>query len=321
MRTVLIGNPVAGRKGGLPTNASTIDAAVAALHAVGVVPDVWLTRAPDDPLAFARRAVAEGYERIIGAGGDGTVEAIAQALVGTPVSLGVMPLGSVMNLARTLGIPRDLHEAARLIASGHLLCMDVGQANDRYFLEYAGVGLDAALYPLTERLDSGQWASLRDLLRVVLRYRPQKVTVSIDGEVHTLRALLVVVANTPYLGPAVELTPEAKVDDARLDVKVFDRFSLLELVRYGVQLLRGQRPRHPRVYCFRGRTVAVSSSRPLPAHADIQPVGTTPITFRVVPRALRVIANPTLWRPSELSPVSRPLATLETAPHRAAAGC
>jgi YegS/Rv2252/BmrU family lipid kinase len=314
MRAVLIGNPLAGRKGGLPTNTATVDDAIAALHAAGVVPAIWLTQGPADPLAFARRAVADGYELVIGAGGDGTIEAIAPALVHTPVALGVMPLGSVMNLARTLGIPRDLHEAARLIAAGHLLQMDVGEANGHYFLEYAGVGLDAALYPLTQQLDSGQWSSLGDLLRVALRYRPHKVTLSVDGEVHTLRALLIVVANTPYFGPAVELTPEAKVDDARLDVKVFDRFTLLELVRYGFQLLRGQRPHHPRVRQFRGRSIAVASSRPLPAHADIQSVGTTPVTFRVVPRALRVIANPTLWQGSEPSPVSRPLVAAEGLP-------
>lgn len=305
MRTVLIGNPGAGRKAGLPTNTGTVDDAIAALHAVGVQPEVWLTRGPADPPAFARRAVAEGYELVIAAGGDGTVEEVARGLVGTPVTLGVMPLGSVMNLARTLGIPRDLREAARLIADGRLLCMDVGEANGHYFLEYAGVGLDAALYPLTQQLDRGQWTSLRDLLRVALRYRPMKVTISVDGEVQTLPALLVVVANTPYFGPAVELTPEAKVDDARLDVKVFDRFTLLELVRYGFQILRGQRPHHPRVRQFRGRTIAIASSRPLPAHADIQSIGTTPVSFRVVPRALHVIANPTLWEGMDSSPVSR----------------
>jgi YegS/Rv2252/BmrU family lipid kinase len=304
MRAVLIGNPMAGRKGGLSTNNGTVDDAIAALQDAGLAPEVWLTKGPGEATDLARRAVDEGYEVVIGAGGDGTIEEVAQPLVGSPTSLGVMPLGSVMNLARTLAIPRELSEAARIIREGRLLQMDVGEVNGRYFLEYGGVGLDAALYPLTHELDRGRWASLKDLLHVALNWRPMKVTLSVDGEVSNYRALLVVVSNTPYFGPAVELQPDAKVDDRQFDIKVFDRMSMLELARYGFQALRGQRPHHPRVIQLRGKTVAVSSSRPLPAHADIDAIGTTPVTFRLVPHALRVWANPTLWDNIEPSPVS-----------------
>lgn len=295
MRAVLIGNPMAGRKGGLSTNDRTVDHALAALRAAGLEPDCWLTQGPGDASTLAARAVAEGYDTVIGAGGDGTIEEVAQPLVNAAAALGIMPLGSVMNLARTLGIPRDLGEAAKLIGGGRQLAMDVGEVNGRYFLEYAGVGLDAALYPLTQQFDSGQWSSLAEMLRIVFRYRPLKITLSIDGQVSTRRALLVVVANTPYFGPAVELTPEAKVDDRCFDVRVFDRFSRWELLRYAFQILRGARAYSPRVYHFRARTVGVSSSRPLPAHADIVPIGHTPVTFRLLPHALRVWANPTLW--------------------------
>jgi diacylglycerol kinase family enzyme len=205
-----------------------------------------------------------------------------------------------MNLARTLGIARDLKEAAQTIRAGRLLAMDVGEVNGRYFLEYGGVGIDAALYPVTNEIDSGQWASLWTMLQIVFRYRPLNMTLSIDGETTKVRALMVVVANTPYFGPAVELNPEAKIDDRQFDVKVFDRFSRTELLCYGLAISRGQRPYSAKVRRFQGRTVAVSSSRPLPAHADIQPIGETPVTFRLVPHALRVWANPALWeQPAE----------------------
>src|SRR5262249_30465759 len=229
---------------------------------------------------------------------------VAQPIVGTEATLGVMPLGSVMNLARTLGIARDLQEAAAVIRGGRLLQMDVGAVERQYFLEYAGVGIDAAVYPLLQQIDRGAWASVWTLLRVAFRYRPRKLTLSVDGQRRSLRALMVVVANTPYIGP-LELNPEAKVDDHRFDIKVFGQFSRLELLTYGLQIARGTRAYHPRVWRLRGRTVSVASSRPLPAHADIQPIGSTPITFRVVPSGLRVWANPALWERPEPTAVAQ----------------
>jgi diacylglycerol kinase (ATP) len=292
MRAVLIGNPVAGRKAGLTTNPLTIVDAVAALQAAGIEPAVWLTEGAGDAERLARRAVADGAEAVITAGGDGTVQEVAQALVGTDMPLGIMPLGSVMNIARALGIPHDLAAAARLIRDARCLRMDVGQVDGRYFLECAGVGIEAALFSLLHEIDSGRWGSLRTLFRTALRYQPTKLTLGIDGRAERACALMVSVANIPYFGWSFELHPEAKVDDRQFEVKVFNRFSRWELFQFGLQIARGTRPYHPKLQTLRGRTIAVSSSRPLPVHADTHLIGTTPVTFRLVPHGLRVFANP-----------------------------
>lgn len=294
MGAVLIGNPNAGRKGGLSTNVATVDDAVAALRSIGLAPDVWLTTAPGHAAEHARHALGTGYELVIAAGGDGTIHEVAGPLVNTDVTLGIMPLGSVMNLARTLGIPRDLGAAARIIAARNLVHMDVGLVNGRHFLEYAGVGIDAALTPLLNQIDSGRWWSLGDLFRVAFRYRPIRMVISVDGRRTTVKALMVVVANTPYYGAGFELSPDAEVDDRRFDVTVFDRFSRWELIRYGWQIYRGRRPYHPSVHRMHGRSVAISTSRPLPAHADTYLAGTTPLRFQLLPGALAVAAGPTV---------------------------
>src|SRR5262245_42212592 len=91
MRAVLVGNPTAGRKLGVSTNAMAVDGALAALRAEGLQPDVWLTEGPGHATELARRAVEVGYQVVIAAGGDGTVHEVAQALVGQPATLGVMP--------------------------------------------------------------------------------------------------------------------------------------------------------------------------------------------------------------------------------------
>jgi YegS/Rv2252/BmrU family lipid kinase len=282
-----------------------VEDAAAALEAYGITPDVWLTAGPGDATTLARRAVNEGYHLVVAAGGDGTVHEVAQPLVGTDVTLGIMPLGSVMNLARTLGIGRELHDAASIIAAGRAVRMDVGEARGRYFLEYGGVGLDAALIPLTAQMDLGRWSSFPALLRTVLRYRPRRLRIDVDGREFVTPALLIIIANTPFYLWAFELNPEARIDDRQFSIRIFSRFSLLELALYIFQIARGKRPYHPNLRTVEGRTVTVASSgRPMAAHADTHLIGRTPVTFHLIPNALRVLASPLLWSPDGPSVVT-----------------
>jgi len=118
MRCTLIVNRRAGRKGGLPVNLGTADDALAALAAHGIAPAVAETARPGHATELARAAALAGDDVVIAAGGDGTVREAATGLIGSHVPLGVMPLGSVMNVAHMLGIPRDPQEAAAVIAAG-----------------------------------------------------------------------------------------------------------------------------------------------------------------------------------------------------------
>jgi diacylglycerol kinase (ATP) len=299
MRAVLIGNPSAGQKAGFSTNSGTVDDAVAALREIAIDPVVWLTSEAGDGTVLARRALDQGFELVIAAGGDGTVQEVAQPLVGTAATLGVMPLGSIMNVARTLGITRDLAQAAEVIASGRLLAMDVGQVRDRYFLEYASVGIDAHLRPLWHQIDAGRWSLIRAFVRALLRYRSRRMTIRVDGQEHRVHALMTVVANTPYFGWAVEMHPEAKIDDGCFEVKIFNRFTVAELLIFGIKLRCGLRPRPDKIRHLRGKAVEITARRPLAVHADVKPSGTTPVSFQIVPQALRVWANPELWDKAE----------------------
>src|SRR5438067_4060674 len=131
----LIVNPQAGRKLGMPTNTATLEAVESALAEAGIRVQLEETRSPRHATELARQAVRDGCKLVIAAGGDGTIAEAGEGLVRTNAALGIMPLGSIMNMARTLCIPRDLHEAARTIAGGRVLAMDVGQVQQHIFLE------------------------------------------------------------------------------------------------------------------------------------------------------------------------------------------
>jgi YegS/Rv2252/BmrU family lipid kinase len=291
----LIVNPNAGRKIGMTTNAFGVDDARDLLQRHGIEAEIWCTEHPGHATELARRAESEHYELVIAAGGDGTVEEVAEGLVGTTVELGVLPLGSVMNIARMLGIPRDLDAAADVIRDRRVARIDVGRATTSartaYFVEAAGIGIDAGLFAYFNQIDGGNWRSLRPLLTFMWRYRPRRLTLRIDGRPYRFRAMMVTVANGPYVGAALTVAPDARLDDHRFDVEVFTRFGKLELLRHLLSIAWGRHAYNPKVRHFQARTVEVIPDGPMMVHADSAPLATTPARFDVLPSALAVIVG------------------------------
>ena len=294
-RTCLILNPAAGRKGGLTTNAFSLDDARALLARHGIEATVFCTERASHATELAKQALDEGYRRILAAGGDGTVAEVAESLIGTTATLGILPLGSIMNIARMLGVPRDLEGAADVITAGRVARIDVGRAEatarQTYFLEAAGVGIDAGIFIYATQLDLGNWRSLRPFLTFLRRYRPRRMFLRLDGQPIQVRASMVTIANGPYLGAAMTLAPDAKLDDRQFDVRIFTRFSRLELVRHFLSIVGGRRAYHPKILTRRARVVDVTGNRPLMAHADSHPLGTTPARFELIPAALNVLVG------------------------------
>ena len=295
LRTCLIINPTAGKKAGLTTNASGLEDILALLERHEIDADVLPTEHAGHGTELARQAVNDGYELVIAAGGDGTVAEVAEGLVASNAVLGVLPLGSVMNVARMLGLPRDLDQAAEVIKTRRIARIDVGrarsQAKTSFFMEAAGVGIDAGLFAYFNQLDRGNWRTLKPLFKFMWRYRPRRVTVRLDGQPRRYRALMVTVANGPYLGAALTLAPDAQLDDHQFDVQIFTGFGKFELVRHLLAIAGGRRVYNPKVLSFRARTVEIEPRKPMMAHADSQPLGTTPARFDVVPAALAVIVG------------------------------
>jgi YegS/Rv2252/BmrU family lipid kinase len=294
---VLVFNPNAGRKLGVETNAGGADEVQAALRAEGIPFDPMPTERAGHATELAREAVAKGRELLIAAGGDGTVNEVAHGLANTGTVLGLMPLGSIMNVARTLWVPRDLAGAARTIADGKVLAMDMGRSGDRFFLEAAGIGLDAGLFGYFERLESGAglFGTLRSAVRFVRQLGSPRVTLEYDDTRFETRAPMVSVANGPYVGAAYAIGPDARIDDGLLDVVVFRHTSIFRVLLH-LALIAGGRPLPPP---SQARTLRVASlrvdkrrGRPLPVHADGEPLGVTPAQFEVAPAALRVIVGP-----------------------------
>jgi YegS/Rv2252/BmrU family lipid kinase len=238
---------------------------------------------------LGRRAVDEGYDAAIAAGGDGTVGGVARALVGTDVTLGILPFGTFMNIARALEIPRDdPRAAAEIIARSTMRKIDVGEVAGQTFFEAAGIGLDADAFSAGRAIQRGQASLALAALGAFLRRRGTRVKIEIDGRARWQRVLQAVVSNGPWYGWGFEVAPGASVDDGRLDVVIFGDSKWRVLRELLAAAIDRDRPARGRRYL--GRRITFSATRELAVHADGIVVGTLPQTFTVRPRALRVFA-------------------------------
>lgn len=290
LRVIL--NPMAGNRFSVgPSVVSAADLA-AILHEVGIDADVVETGSIDEARGLAGESARRREPRIVVAGGDGTIGVVATELLGSPTALGILPLGSIMNIPRMLGLPRDLAAAAMILAEGTVREIDVGLVRGRPFFETGSVGMNAAVFGAASRLEKGERRSILRTIWVAIRYRPSRMRIELEDRILRTRALTVTVSNGPYTGTGMTVAPEARLDDGRLDVRVFERFSKWELVRHLASIAYGRRNYVPRVSTYRSSFARISSAHPLPTRADSRDLGTTPVEFRVRASALRVVVPP-----------------------------
>jgi diacylglycerol kinase (ATP) len=301
-RAVVVLNPKAGQKVGLPmTNGVETEGVVALLDAVGIDAEAHPTASEHEAVAVVRDAARNPDVPVVAAGGDGTLRVVARTLLeasdGDPEAvpaLGILPLGSVMNVARSLDIPRELDAAAHVLGAGRVRTIDVGDVAGREpFLEGVAVGLHAELFAAGAAFDARDGGASLSAIGAALRFRPSRLTLELDDDrVVRTRALVISVSNGPYTGIGFTVAPGARMDDGLLDVRVFERFSRWELLRHFVSIAAGRRRYEPRVSTYRSARVRLTSVTPLRVRADGEDVGWTPVEIRVRRRALRVIAPP-----------------------------
>jgi len=253
------------------------------------------TERPGDAKQLAAQAVTDGYEMIVAAGGDGTINEVVNGIGQSGVSLGILPGGTVNVLAQDLGIPRRLVDAWSMIKRGNARTIDLAQAEcggeKRFFLQLAGVGFDAravraASWELKKKIGplSYIWAGLQTLSRPHTH-----VDVSINGDTPHARGVAVLVGNGRFYGGPFRVFPKASMEDGLLDVCVFERGGYLDMLRYGQGILRAAHVRFRDVCYFQAKEFTCTAAVPVPFQLDGEDAGDVPVGFSVVPGALRVI--------------------------------
>ena len=290
-RIRVLWNPTAGRKGGLPTNHASRGMLLDLLSRYGLGDELVEPGSESEAIEAASDAVHRGYDVVVAAGGDGTIGLVGRQLIGTRTALGILPLGSVMNIPRMLGLPRDPDGAARILADGHVRSIDVGQVGDRLFFEAGSVGVHAAATRELPLVDRGDYGAIARSVAAAVRYRPSEMRIELDGDrTIEVTAVGVAVANGPFMGPGLAVAPEALLDDGLFDVRVFLHYTRAELLRHVSNIVRGRPPQRRRSLTERASRVRITSDRPLAVRADAVDLGSTPVVFEIRPRVLTVVA-------------------------------
>ncbi|MBI2907200.1 MAG: diacylglycerol kinase family lipid kinase [Chloroflexi bacterium] len=250
--------------------------------------DLTFTKMNETMTKTVEQAAGDGYDLVIAGGGDGTVSEVAAGLVGTGVPLGILPFGTYNNIAHSLGIPLDLSEAAYRVARGRTIDIDVGVANGVYFFEAVGVGLDATLFPIGEEIKGGHYEKLAKAAMTFLRHRKADIELLTPKHRVRLRSPMVVVANGPYYGAGIQINPGADLSDGLLEVVTFE-CNKMEVALHFALNAQHRQYEQPCVVRLQVDEVKIDCSLPLPAHADGKPIGTCPVSCKLIPESLRVI--------------------------------
>lgn len=258
------------------------------------------TKGPGDARRLAAEAAKEGRDLVIIAGGDGTVGEAANGLVGTDTALGILPLGTFMNVARMLSIPFALEAAVQTIKMGNVRRIDVGEIvylegkgseESRFFLEEAGMGFEALFQEEFLAWERGDRGALIRFFKNAFGFYSSQVTVELDeGKSFESRAHVITISNGPYAGAALPLAPSAKLNDHLLTVRRY-RMSRGEFVRHLLRIKTLGVYQNPQIEVYKSATVKITSPRPRSVHADARVFGTTPVSFKVRPSALNVITG------------------------------
>jgi YegS/Rv2252/BmrU family lipid kinase len=249
------------------------------------------TEHPLHATELARRALDDGCDTIVAIGGDGTMNEVAAALVGTRASLGLIPCGSGNGLGRHLGIPGPGKGAFRALLSGNIRVIDTGVADGHPFFNAMGLGFDAEIsHRFNTLAKRGLPAYVRTTLGALFEYQPVEYTIRAGGQELRTRAFLLTIANSDQYGNDCFIAPGARVDDGRLDLTAIRRLTAFNVLPIAVRLFTKKISGSGDVARLRASSFVIERPAPGLLHIDGE-VRTAParVEISVRPASLRVL--------------------------------
>ncbi|NLP18213.1 MAG: diacylglycerol kinase family lipid kinase [Firmicutes bacterium] len=290
MKAKFIINPVAGGGKGR----RTWEAVQKMLSQEGYTYDYAFSSYPQEAITLARQAATEGFDVVAAVGGDGTVNEVANGIMGSGAALGIVPAGTGCDYIRSLPLSPDPLRAARRVFSGRRLIVDAGLVNGRYFLGVTGMGMDAEVCRRVNESLSWLWgraAYIAGMLATLATFRPQPVCIELDEGMIATEVILVAVANARYFGGGMLIAPQANIFDGRLDVCIVQGMSKLETLQVFPRIFTGGHTNHPSFQAHRSRRVRVTGADSASIQAEGELIGYLPLEAEIVPKALAVMVE------------------------------
>lgn len=280
----------------------------AAMEVKGLKIEYQMTTAAFQAPALVRNALKNGKTTIVSVGGDGTANEVVNGFfegekpINPQARLGIISRGTGCDLIKTLGVPKDYQGAVEVLAQNREQPMDLvladyqdkdGNAAQRWFANIADAGLGATVANRvnhTSKSSGGFLSFLYGTLWSILSYKNVQARVEADRDlVYEGSLALAAVANGQFFGGGMQLAPMARIDDGKMDLVVIRGMSKLSLLINLARIYRGTHLTHPKISLHPVQEVRVSGKMPLLIELDGEVPGTTPVRYRLVPGAIKVL--------------------------------
>ena len=291
-KTFIVVNPVAG-----VSQPEAVRAKIEAAFQSRDIPfEIYETTGKENLKQTIRRAVKQGFRLFLSAGGDGTLSGVIDGLVGTQIPLIILPTGTWNTVAQIMNIPLQVDLALELVFQEHeLRTIDALEVDQSYFLLSVSAGVGSQTMEGVKRQEKRRFGKLVDLwkgIKQILEFRSYLFDVKIDGKRSRFRASELIVANSSSLAlKALQLDPGIRMDDGKLNVCRIYANTLGEYFKLIVSMLRGDQKHNWNVLCLEAsREVEIRSSEKLPVQGDGDIIGRLPVTVKIVPKAIQIVA-------------------------------
>lgn len=255
---------------------------------------IVLQELTEDPLKLPDiiRHYENQVDLVIIGGGDGTLNAAIEGLVDTQLPLGILPLGTANDLARTLNIPVALPQACQVIATGRYQRIDLGLVNEQYFFNVASCGLSVEITQRLTKDAKRRWgilAYIATALKVIWQARPFRAEIRINGESIRIKTIQIAIGNGRHYGGGMTVFHDATIDDKKLDLYSLEMRHWWHILLILPALWKGRHTDLPGVRTLHGTEFEISTRKPCSINTDGEITTSTPATFRVIPQVISVL--------------------------------
>lgn len=287
MRVKVVLNPYANRWGAK----AQVDETAEAFRAAGVECDLVVTETARQGVSIAEAAAREGYDAVVAAGGDGTINEVINGLIraagdGPTVPFGIIPLGTANDFNLMAGLPDAVEDSVRVIAAGKTRRIDAGQVNDRFFINNSAAAMEPMVTIENIKMTrlSGEIRYIVALLRALLKLKPWQMKLTWDGGGYEGPAYLLSVCNSPRTGGFM-MAPGAELDDGLLDMVFAPQVSKGAVISILLKLMQGKHIHHPAVTFQRITAIDLTSTPGTPLHSDgeLFAESAETVSYRVLP--------------------------------------
>lgn len=254
---------------------------------------IYFTEYPGHGTEISKKHANEKDNIIYAIGGDGTVNEVLNGLIGSVATFGIIPSGTGNDFVRTMDLENFTDILDRTLM-GNIRTVDIGKANDRFFLNIASVGFDAevgneaSIFKKNKFLPS-KIAYILSIIKTIFKFKPLILNINIDGKTFSKEAMLVTASNGKYYGGGIPITPMASIEDGLFDVCIIDKVSIFKLFRVFPDILNGKLNKHKEVSFYSGREVSVTSNELFSINIDGEIIRDYSCRFNVIPNTINLV--------------------------------